>query len=378
MVKKSGIILTVLILTTLITAARTKISISESPEQLKQLIVNVNDYWQQNNKAEMTSFWDVAAYHTGNMAAYGITNKLEYLDYSLRWAEHNNWKGAISNDKSNWKYSYGEKPEYVLFGDWQICFQTYIDLYEMRKDSIRIARTLEVINYQMQTPKNDYWWWADGLYMVMPVFAKLHRLTNDKQYSEKLYEYFCFADSLMFDAAEGLYFRDGRYVYPKHKTLSGKKDFWARGDGWVFAAFAKILTDLPKNDPHRAFYIKRYKAMAEALAACQQPEGHWTRSLLDPAQAPGYETSGTAFFTYGFLWGINNGILKHARYAKTVQKSWSYLTKTALQPSGKIGYVQPIGERAIPGQVVDLNSTANFGVGAFLLAASEMYKNQKK
>ncbi|MGE8425307.1 MAG: hypothetical protein ACN6PI_20890 [Sphingobacterium siyangense] len=39
-----------------------------------------------------------------------------------------------------------------------------------------------------------------------------------------------------------------------------------------------------------------------------------------------------------------------------------------------MGYVQPIGEKAIPGQVVDTNSTAPFGVGAFLLAGSEMYR----
>lgn len=36
-----------------------------------------------------------------------------------------------------------------------------------------------------------------------------------------------------------------------------------------------------------------------------------------------------------------------------------------------MGYVQPIGEKAIPGQVVDRKSTADFGVGAFLLAACE-------
>jgi hypothetical protein len=36
-----------------------------------------------------------------------------------------------------------------------------------------------------------------------------------------------------------------------------------------------------------------------------------------------------------------------------------------------VGYVQPIGEKAIPGQVVNQNSEANFGVGAFLLAACE-------
>ena len=57
-----------------------------------------------------------------------------------------------------------------------------------------------------------------------------------------------------------------------------------------------------------------------------------------------------------------------------VEKSWNYLTKFALQDDGTVGYVQPIGEKAIPGQVVDKNSTADFGVGAFLLAASEMYR----
>jgi hypothetical protein len=34
--------------------------------------------------------------------------------------------------------------------------------------------------------------------------------------------------------------------------------------------------------------------------------------------------------------------------------------------------VQPIGDRAIPGQVVDRDSTAHFGVGAVLLAAAEI------
>ena len=41
-----------------------------------------------------------------------------------------------------------------------------------------------------------------------------------------------------------------------------------------------------------------------------------------------------------------------------------------------MGYVQPIGERAVQEQVVDQNSEANFGVGAFLLAACEYYRYQ--
>ena len=52
------------------------------------------------------------------------------LDYSIRWAEHNQWKGAKEADPAKWKYkNYGEGQDFVLFGDWQICFQTYIDLY---------------------------------------------------------------------------------------------------------------------------------------------------------------------------------------------------------------------------------------------------------
>lgn len=348
--------------------------VETSKTEVLGIINKVNSYWQSNNSPKQRSFWDVAAYHTGNMEAYAITKNEAYRKYSEDWAEHNQWMGAKSQNKNEWKYSYGERDDYVLFGDWQICFQTYIDLYNLDKDERKIARAKEVMEYQMSTPKSDYWWWADGLYMVMPVMTKLYKVTNNKQYLEKLHEYFSHANSIMFDAEEKLYYRDAKYVYPKHKSTSGKKDFWARGDGWVFAGLAKVLKDLPKDDSHRGEYIAKYKGMANAIKKYQQPEGYWTRSIMDPVHAPGAETSGTAFFTFGLLWGINNGYLDKAEYLQVAIKSWNYLSKTALQSDGKVGYVQPIGERAIPGQVVDRNSTSNFGVGAFLLAASEMYR----
>ena len=54
-----------------------------------------------------------------------------------------------------------------------------------------------------------------------------------------------------------------------------------------------------------------------------------------------------------------------------INRAWKYLSEKALQKDGRVGYVQPIGERAIAGQVVNANSEADFGVGAFLLAACE-------
>ena len=327
-------------------------------DEVKDVIRKVNTYWQMNNPAEVRSFWDNAAYHTGNMEVYKLLQDQQMLDYSIRWAEHNQWKGATEPDPANW----------------QICFQTYIDLYNLSPDEKKVARAKEVIGYEADSRVHDYWWWADALYMVMPVMTKMYKLTGDEKYLRKLYENISYSDSIMLDHETGLYFRDGKYIYPKHKTAAGKKDFWARGDGWVLAGLAKVLQDIPQTYVRQPFFVEKFTNLARGVKKLQQPQGHWTRSMMDPQQAPGFETSGTAFFCYGLLWGVNHGYLSKKEFAPTIEKAWNYLTTIALQKDGRVGYVQPIGERAIPGQTVDANSQANFGVGAFLLAACEYVK----
>lgn len=358
-------------------------------DQVKELITRVNTYWQQNNKAETRSFWDPAAYHTGNMEVYKLLKDDKQLDYTRRWAYHNNWSGATEADPSRWKYAnYGEGKDYVLFGDWQVCFQTYIDLYNLAianggtdaDNYFMVKRAKEVMHYEAYSKKDDYWWWSDALYMVMPVMTKMYKLTGDVQYLDKLYENLLYSDRIMLDQETGLYFRDARYVYPNHKSVNGKKDFWARGDGWVLAGLAKVLQDLPKDYKHYKFFFDKFQRLADIVAKTQQKDGYWTRSILDPNHAPGPETSGTAFFAYGIMWGVNNGFLAKKDYKKCIDRAWQYISETAVQADGKVGYVQPIGDRAIPGQTVDANSQANFGVGAVLLAACEYYRyidNQK-
>lgn len=358
-------------------------------DKVKELITRVNTYWQQNNKAETRSFWDPAAYHTGNMEVYKLLKDDKQLDYTRRWAYHNNWSGATEADPSRWKYAnYGEGKDYVLFGDWQVCFQTYIDLYNLAianggtdaDNYFMVKRAKEVMHYEAYSKNDDYWWWSDALYMVMPVMTKMYKLTGDVQYLDKLYENLLYSDRIMLDQETGLYFRDARYVYPNHKSVNGKKDFWARGDGWVLAGLAKVLQDLPKDYKHYKFFVDKFQRLADIVAKTQQKEGYWTRSILDPNHAPGPETSGTAFFAYGIMWGVNNGFLAKKDYKKCIDRAWQYISETAVQADGKVGYVQPIGDRAIPGQTVDANSQANFGVGAVLLAACEYYRyidNQK-
>ena len=362
---------------------------ADEKSEVMDIITRVNNTWQQSHgapeyggtKAGLSAFWDNAVYHTGNMEAYSLMKTQTWYDYSFAWAEKNGWIGAAEKDNAKWKYkNYGEDAQHVLFGDWQICFQTYIDLYNFSSapQESWVARAKEVMSYEAYSAADDYWWWADALYMVMPVMTKMYLLTGDEAYLDKMYANWKYANSIMYDKETGLYFRDGKYVYPKHTTRAGKKDFWARGDGWVIAAFAKVLKDFDTakkqgkkvKGKYRKEITETYKQLAKALVSSQQSEGYWTRSILDPEQAPGYETSGTALMCYGLFWGINNGYLPKT-YIQAANKAWKYLSTIALQPDNTIGYVQPIGEKAIPGQVVDKKSTSNFGTGAFLLAASE-------
>lgn len=102
---------------------------------------SANDHWQSTHPDSGNAFWDNAVYHTGNIEACLVRPDTAWLGYSTRWAERNRWMGATCPDTALWQYRpYGEGPEFVLFGDWQVCFQTYLDLALMQPDSIRTAR----------------------------------------------------------------------------------------------------------------------------------------------------------------------------------------------------------------------------------------------
>ena len=358
------------------TTAPAQLLKSAEAQRTVEMIHKVNAYWQEKHRAECRGFWDNAAYFTGNQAAYELTGKKEYLDYSIRFAEHNRWTGATEKDPKKWEYkTYGEDMRHVLFADWQICFQIYIDLYKLEHRAERLQRTLEVMTTQAQMAEKDFWWWSDALYMGLPIFTKLYTVTHDQKLLDKQYESFKWTDDLLFDKEAQLYYRDGKYVHPKVKTAcNGGKSFWARGDGWVLAGLAKVLQDLPKDSKYRAFYVQRFQQLAEGVARCQQAEGYWSRSMLCEDDAPGYETSGTAFFIYGMLWGVNNGLLPASKYKPVIEKGWKYLSTIALQSDGSIGFVQPIGEKPDPTKTVDAHSQAPFGTGAWLLAACEYAK----
>ena len=110
--------------------------------------------------------------------------------------------------------------------------------------------------------------------------------------------------------------------------------------------------------------------MSARIAGLQGSEGYWPVSLLDAGGPP--ETSGTAFFVYGLAWGVNQGLLKDPRYARSARRGWDALAR-AVGPDGKLGWVQQVGYA--PDHVA-ADDTQLYGAGAFLLAASEVSRGR--
>jgi unsaturated rhamnogalacturonyl hydrolase len=110
--------------------------------------------------------------------------------------------------------------------------------------------------------------------------------------------------------------------------------------------------------------------MASKIRSVQLKKGYWPSSLLDTNHYGGKETSGTGFFCYALAWGVNNGILPGKEYTPCVLKAWEMLV-SCVNEEGMLGYVQRVGYA--PGQVLP-SHTETYGTGAFLMAASEVYK----
>ncbi len=214
------------------------------------------------------------------------------------------------------------------------------------------------------------WCWADALFMAPRAWLKLSNITGDSRYFDYADKEFWASVDYLFSEDWGLYYRDSRYF--DMKTVNDKPVFWSRGNGWVFAALPMLIEELPKGHPSKARYIELFKKNAAGLLKRQAKEGHWPASLADPELITSPEMSGTGFITFGLAWGVNNGILTSAEVRQSVIKGWEALER-AVEPSGRLNYVQHPGKAPQPAKKSD---SQLYGVGALLLAASEMTKFQ--
>jgi rhamnogalacturonyl hydrolase YesR len=217
-------------------------------------------------------------------------------------------------------------------------------------------------NYE-QTACLKRWCWCDALFMSPPAWVELSQQTGDPRYAEfALREFFATTDFL-YDPAEKLYFRDSRFF--ERRDAQGRKLFWSRGNGWVFAGIANVLESLPRDNAYRPRLEHLFREMAARLKNLQKSDGYWPPSLLAPENSPP-ETSGTGFYVYGLAWGVKQGLLDAVEYRTAIENGWAALARSVAK-DGRLGWVQQVSDR--PDAVAE-SDTQFYGVGAFLLAAS--------
>ncbi|HEY9044642.1 MAG TPA: glycoside hydrolase family 88 protein [Ohtaekwangia sp.] len=314
--------------------------------------------WQLSNPVTINekneNDWARAAFYTGVMATYQTTQDQKYLDAAIKWSESFDWKLARR----------------LRHADDHAKGQTYLEIYAIKKDPKMIEDIRNTFDTLIATPNpgREDWWWCDALFMAPPVLARLAAATGDQRYIDFLNTMFWDTYDFLYDKEEHLFYRDKSYF--DKKTPSGKKTFWARGNGWVMAGTVRVLQYLPKDNPKYSQYVALLKEMAASVKKIQQEDGLWRPSLLDPAEVPHPETSGSSFFCYAITWGINNGILDKKEYLPVVKKAWQGLNNYVTS-EGRLQWVQPIG--AAPDKVT-IDNYQEYGSGAFLLAGSELCK----
>ena len=247
-----------------------------------------------------------------------------------------------------------------------------------------IIPTIERLDFQMKywpecetldfllVRNQERWSWCDALYMAAPTYAVISNITGNPAYREFMDREFWRTAEYLYSPSDSLFFRDSRFFNKKEKN--GKKVFWGRGNGWVIAALARVMELLPESYPSIHRYEALFKQMAGKLASLQGADGYWRTSLLDPEDYPCQESSATGFITYGIWWGINRGLLDKEKFLPVAKAGWEALV-AAVQPGGKLGWVQPIGDTP---DHISAEKNEVYGTAAFVLTANEILNYKQK
>lgn len=327
-------------------------------------------------KSENPKFWIQASFLIGLTRWIDRSNDAELLNQVKRIAEGEDYELLLDRpyhaddhtigqtyiwlaEKTGNKDAY--KPTQKLF-DWILENKPNVGL-EMRDETSSGHGTVH-----HEGNCQTRWCWADALYMAPRTWVMLSNATGDPKYLEYANSEYWAAADYLFSDKYGLFFRDSRYF--DMKSDNGEPVFWGRGNGWVFAALPLIIDELPEDYPDRQKYIELYKKNAAGLVDLQTEQGYWPASLLDPNKVKTPEVSGTGFITFGLAWGVNKGILTDEKTKAVVEKGWAALAR-AVEPSGRVNWVQHVGKSPDPVKKTD---SQLYGVGAVLLAASEMAK----
>jgi CubicO group peptidase (beta-lactamase class C family)/rhamnogalacturonyl hydrolase YesR len=344
---------------------KANLSPSTSPTAVHAAMRLVADWELQKAQPYLTQNWTWSVLDTGFMAASRELGDPRYSDAMLAMAEKFHWEmGAEDPASRGW-------PD----NNDQALAQTYLELYFLDPAPEKLLPTQKALdslfNAKMPpVPDGQFpiWWqWCDTLFMGPPTWARMAAATHDAKYLDYLDKRWSETSGALYDPNYHLLYRDKTFI--GRTGAAGKPIFWSRGNGWVMGGLARTLEYMPADYPGRKRYETQLREMAAEFKSIQDPnDGLWHADLLDAADYPQPELSGSALITFGLAWGVNHGVLDRATYEPVVAKAWSGMLNE-VYADGRLGNVQQTD--GAPNYYMP-SSSFNFGVGGFLLAGEQV------
>ena len=187
--------------------------------------------------------------------------------------------------------------------------QRYYDL-GMRYADTQWEAPVDATPEQKAYADKGYSWqtriWIDD--MITTIQSQAYRATGDRKYIDR-------AAREMAMYLKKIQRPNGLFYHSPEAPF-----FWARGNGWMAAGMAQLLSILPKDNSDRTTIMEAYKKMMNTLKQNQDPDGMWHQLIDEPASYK--ETSGTAMFTYAMIVGVKHGWLDKKEYGTAARKGW--------------------------------------------------------
>lgn len=204
-----------------------------------------------------------------------------------------------------------------------------LELYKYTHDERFRKQGIDFADEQWENPQEDGLsnqtrYWIDDMYMIGSLQVQAYRITQNTVYLDR--------------AAKELDAYLKKLQQPNGLFFHGPEAHfhWGRGNGWVAAALAELLLELPKENQYYPSIRDGYVKMMNSLLRYQAEDGMW-RQLIDYPQA-WKETSATAMFGYAMAVGVKKNILPVKEFKPAYEKAWNSLS-TYLNDDGELSDV---------------------------------------
>lgn len=350
----------------------------------------IDNYLNNFKKYKNTWNYEDGCIYKGALDLYEATNEEKYLNFLIKRLNE-----EVMDDGTICNYKVGEynidniNSGKVLFDGYKITGD------EKFKKAAELL--MEQVKKHPRTDSGSFWHkniypnqiWLDGLYMVMPFYARFEKEFNDCIGYKDINNQFLNLKKFLWNEEKELFYHgydESRKERWSNPETGVSQNFWSRAMGWLVMAMVDTIEIMDDCKEYVADIKEMFVESIKGLLKYQDKETSMWYQVIDAGNREGnyLESSGTLMIAYAILKGVRLGYLPQelkafgeAALDETIKR---YLDVEKNELGGICGvaglgntpyrdgtYEYYISERIIPNDPK--------GVGAFLMAYSEKMKN---